>query len=120
MTHPLDNFATFSNISSLSEYETLNPDGTCSYEVITSGDKSCWFTNDFRRQCDDGRFDLMGKTAQECLEQGFTHQSSFFLGRGESRALVAHWAENFITLERFGPKLSGTKRCVNPSLRILC
>ena len=66
-------FSTFLNISSASEYETLNPDGTCSFEVITSGDKSCWFTNDYKRQCDDPRIDLMGKTAQECLEQGSTH-----------------------------------------------
>ena len=65
-------FSTFLNISSASEYETLNPDGTCSFEVITSGDKSCWFTNDYKRQCDDPRIDLMGKTAQECLEQGST------------------------------------------------
>ena len=36
--------------------------------------KSCWFTDDYRRQCDDGRYDLMGKTAQECLEHCVTHE----------------------------------------------
>ena len=76
-------FSTFLNISSVSEYETLNSDGTCSFEVITSGDKSCWFTNDNKRQCDDPRIDLMGKTAQECLEQGSTHHSWSVLELGE-------------------------------------
>ena len=43
--------------------------------------KSCWFTDDYRRQCDDGRYDLMGKTAQECLEHCETHEYCYH----------AHW-----------------------------
>ena len=43
--------------------------------------KSCWFTDNYRRQCDDGRYDLMGKTAQECLEHCVTHEYCYH----------AHW-----------------------------
>ena len=108
-------FSTFLNISSVSEYETLNPDGTCSFEVITSGDKSCWFTNHYKLQCDDPRIDLMGKTAQECLEQGFTHHGWFLNWVNQDPQIMKFlWK----SLERAWD--TGTKRWVYPWLRLLC